>query len=132
MKIVLETIYKRFAVINKSVYEYLDKLSYIIQNEFDKKEVDFLVKCVELDLDLETIELELRNKNKNNILSFTLLRLSALAESIPENQLLYVNKKCLNNVEIFLYLIKTIISFLLHKIKARVIYKNLIKEYPNV
>lgn len=132
MKIVLETIYKRFAVINESVYVYLDKLSYIIQNEFDKKEVDFLLKCVEQDLDLETIELELRNKNKNNIVSFALLRLSALAETIPENQLLYVNKKCLNKIEISLYLIKTIINFLLHKIKAKIIYANLIKEYPNV
>lgn len=132
MKIILETIYKRFAVINGSVSAYLDKLSYIIQNEFDKKEIDFLVKCVELDLDLETIELELRNKNKNNIVSFTLLRLSALAETIPENQFLYVNKKSLNIVRIFYYLIETIVSFILHKIKAKVIYINLIKEYPNV
>lgn len=132
MKIILKVIYNKFFTTNEVVDLYLGKLSDIIQKEFHQKEVDFLIKCIDLNVDIETIELALRSRNKNNIISFTLLRLSALAESTPENQSLYVNKTNLSIVQIFLYLTKTIINFVLHKLKAIIIYSNLIKEYPNV
>ena len=103
-----------------------------ININFSKGEKSYLTKCLEKNIDLEALELELRSIKKNNILSFIFLRLSAIAESSPTMQSQYINKKPLNIFSVFIFLSTTVINFIVLKVKAKLIYKNLIKEYPNV
>jgi hypothetical protein len=103
-----------------------------ININFSSGEISYLTKCLEKNIDLEALELELRSIHKNNILSFIFLRLSAIAESLAITQSQYINKKPLNIFSVFIFLSTTAINFILLKVKAKLIYKNLIKEYPNV
>lgn len=128
----LKQLYTKNFIYEPSIFLLLEDLSLMIAKKFYKKEIDFFKRCIDGNVDLEALELELRSINKNNILSFVFLRLSAIAESLPLTQSQYINKKPLNIFSVFIFLSTTAINFIVLKVKAKLMYKNLIKEYPNV
>lgn len=132
MKTLLKNIYNDYFSYDEKISLLLDRLSFILQQDFSSQEIDFFKRCVDSNIDLEALELELRSIKKNNILSFIFLRLSSIAESFPSTQSQYINKKSLNIFLVFIFLSTTAINFIVLKVKAKLMYKNLIKEYPNV
>lgn len=128
----LHKIYNKFFLPCSDIESYLETLVIVIKGEYIKEEIIFLFRCVDNNIDLETIEISLRRIKKDNIISFIFLRLSAIAESSPTTQSQYINKKPLNIFSVFIFLSTTAINFIVLKVKAKLIYKNLIKEYPNV
>ena len=132
MKTLLKNIYNDYFSYDEKISLLLDRLSFILQQDFSSQEIDFFKRCADSNIDLEALELELRSIKKNNILSFIFLRLSAIAESSPTTQSQYINKKPLNIFSVFIFLSTTTINFIVLKVKAKLMYKNLIKEYPNV
>ena len=132
MKQILFKIYKNNFSTKLDISKYLGEITIDINGKFSSCEISYLTKCLEKNIDLEALELELRSIKKNNILSFIFLRLSSIAESFPSTQSQYINKKSLNIFLVFIFLSTTAINFIVLKVKAKLMYKNLIKEYPNV
>lgn len=128
----LYLIYKKYFTNMFDITSYTYTIIRDIDINFSSREISYLTKCLEKNIDLEALELELRSIKKNNILSFIFLRLSSIAESFPSTQSQYINKKSLNIFLVFIFLSTTAINFIVLKVKAKLMYKNLIKEYPNV
>jgi len=107
---------------------YLKTISNDLINSFSQKEVNFLVSCYDKGVDLIALEFHLRKKNKNNIVSFVFFRLSSLAETVPQNQDLYVNKFKVSILKIIKLLLNSIINLIVFEFK-RFSLAHEIKEY---
>ena len=124
-------IYKNNFKYTSNINIYLEVINTEINNTFSPKEINFFIKCNDENVDLIALEYLLRKKNKSNIFSFLFLRLSSLAETVPENQDKYVNKSKLNLFKVFILLSTTVIKTVLLELK-RISLSNKIKEYSNV
>ena len=127
----LKQIYKNFFINSINIDKYIEALSKEIDNNFDKKKRDFFIECSNQNINLIALEYLLRKQEKFNIFSFVFLRLSALAESLPQNQNIYVNKSKLNRIEIFWFLTTSIITTIILELQRLTLSKK-IKEYQNV
>jgi hypothetical protein len=107
---------------------YIKLINRELNNAFSQEEIDFLVKCCDKKVDLIALEYHLRKKQKNNILSFIFLRLSSLAESIPQNQNMYVNKFRVSIFTILKVLLIAIFNLIFYELK-RFTLANELNEY---
>jgi len=107
---------------------FLKIISNDLINSFSQEEVNFLVSCYDKGVDLIALEFHLRKKNKNNIISFVFFRLSSLAETIPQNQDMYVNKFKVSILTILQVLLNSIINLIIFEFKRFVLAYE-IKEY---
>ena len=107
---------------------FLKIISNDLINSFSKEEVNFLVSCYDKGVDLIALEFHLRKKNKNNIISFVFFRLSSLAETIPQNQDMFVNKFKVSILTILQVLLNSIINLIIFEFKRFVLAYE-IKEY---
>lgn len=121
-------IYQTYFVNTKDIEQYLKVISLDVTNLFSEKEINFLKKCSDENIDLIALEYLLRKKQKKNIFSFVFLRLSSLAECIPQNQAKYVNKSKANIFKIFKILSMAVITTILLEVKRFILAKRL-KEY---
>ena len=127
----LSKIYNTHFMNEIDIKKYLSILYINIKKEFSKNEIDYFIKYANSKYDLIALEYSLRKKNRKNIFSFIFLRLSSLAETLPQNQHLYVNKKNVGILKIFIFLIKTLINLININIKSFFLQK-IINEYQNI
>lgn len=131
MEQILLNMYKNNFIMKIDISKYLQVIVNDIGTVFTKKQIDFFIECNDRNLDLVALEYNIRKKEKNNIFSYTLLRLSSLAESTIENQARYVNKSQVNIFKIFAFLSMAVINTIIYEIKGFTL-RSEIKEYLNV
>jgi len=127
----LLNIYKNNFIIKSDISKYLTVIANEIDITFNKKQIDFFIKCNDKKLDLIALEYKLRKKQRNNIFSFVYLRLSSLAETTVENQDKYVNKSKANIFKIFTFLAMAVINTIILELKGFYL-KSKVKEYLDV
>lgn len=107
---------------------YLKIISEDLKNNFNQKELNLFKTWCNKNVDLVALEFHLRYRHKDNILSFIFLRLSALAETIPQNQYMFINRTSLNffdKIRIFMFAMFNIVLYIF---KWVVLHRE-IKEY---
>lgn len=107
---------------------YIKTICKELNNSFSQQEVDLLVGWCNDKVDLIALEFHLRKKHKNNILSFTFLMLSSLAESIPQNQHMYVNKFKASILTIFKVFLIAFFNLIIYELKRLFLVRQ-IKEH---
>lgn len=129
----LELLYKsNFSIeIDNLKLEYLNKIVDFLSEKYSKEELYFLDKVIMRSYDIELVDFFLKKKNKDNIVSYCLLLMSSLNESLLDTQNLYVNKYDLNKLQLVGFFSKIVFNLIKFYIRRNKVIK-IINEYPNV